>query len=97
MKELTRTRQGIFSIGTSYTLEDIAKDNYQILKIQDALPHIQVTKVSDELLKKIQNGMVVDSFFKDKLSLLVDSSGRAIAIYQNTEEGQAKPYKMIEV
>ena len=33
MKSLKRTRQGIFKLEESYSLEDIEKDNYKILKI----------------------------------------------------------------
>lgn len=97
MKELTRTRQGSFTLEMASSIEDIAKDNYHLLTIREALPNLKVTKIDDKLLKKIKNGMIVDSFFQTNLSLLVDKEGREIAIYQNTKDGKAKPYKMIEV
>ena len=97
MKELNRTKQGIFTIDNSYTIEDIQNDNYKLLSIKEALPNIKVTKVEDNLLKKIKNGMVLDSFFEEDMSLIVDKNGKEIAIYKRTEEGKVKPFKMIEV
>ena len=41
--------------------------------------------------------MVLDKFFEEELSLLVDKDGKEIAIYKNIENNKAKPYKMIEV
>lgn len=96
MKSLKRTRQGIFKLEESYSLEDIEKDNYKILKIREALPDIKITIIDDTTLKKVQNGMILPSFFDEELSLLVDSQDHEIAIYKK-EDNMAKPYKMIEV
>lgn len=97
MKELTRTKQGIFTIEESYTLEDIEKNNYKLLSIKEALPNIKITKVEDKLLKKIQNGMMIESFFEEEISLIVDNNNKEIAIYKQTGDGKVKPFKMIEV
>ncbi len=97
MKELTRTKQGIFTIDNAYTLEDIKNDNYKLLSIKDALPNIKVTKVEDDLLTKIKNGQVLDSFFKEDISLIVDKNNKEIAIYKKIENNKVKPFKMIEV
>lgn len=96
MKSLKRTRQGIFKLEESYSLEDIEKDNYKILKIREALPDIKITIIDDATLKKVQNGMILPSFFDEELSLLVDSQDHEVAIYKK-EDNMAKPYKMIEV
>ena len=97
MKELTRTKQGIFTINNSYTIEDIKEGNYKLLSIREALPNIKVTKVDDKLLKKIKNGMKVDKFFDEDMSLIVDKNNKEIAIYKNIDNNMAKLYKMIEV
>lgn len=97
MKELIRTRQGIFTIEDSFTIEDIEKNNYRLLSIKESLPSIGVTKVDDDLLKKIKNGQVLDSFFEEELSLIVDKNDKEIAIYKRIEDGKVKPFKMIEV
>lgn len=97
MKELIRTKQGSFLLEDAITLEDIQKDNYKLLSIKEALPNIKITKIDDKTLKQVKNGMVLDKFFEEEISLLVDKDGKEIAIYKNIENNKAKPYKMIEV
>ena len=97
MKELIRTKQGVFTINDSYTIDDVKKGNYKLLSIREALPNIKVTKVEDKLLKKIKNGMKVDKFFNEDMSLIVDKNNKEIAIYINVDGNKSKLYKMIEV
>ena len=97
MKELIRTKQGNFSLDNSNTLEQIENNEYKLLSIREALPNIKVTQIDDELLKKVKNGMVLDSFFEEELSLLIDKNNNEIAIYKQDDRGKVKPYKMIEV
>lgn len=97
MKELIRTKQGSFSLKEAYTIEDIQKDNYKLLTIKEALPNIKITKIDNKTLKQVKNGMILDKFFEEELSLLVDTNEKEIAIYKNIENKKAKPYKMIEV
>ena len=96
MKELIRTKQGPFSLEESYTLEQIENNNYKLLNIRESLPNIKVTIIDNDLLKKVKNGMILDSFFKDELSILIDSNDNEIAIYKQDGNGTVKPYKMIE-
>lgn len=97
MKELIRTKQGSFLLEDAFTLEDIQKDNYKLLSIKEALPNIKITKIDDKTLKQVKNGMVLDKFFEEEISLLVDKDGREIAIYKDIGNGKVKQYKMIEV
>lgn len=97
MKELTRTKQGIFTLDNSYTLEDIQNNNYKLLSIKESLPNIKITKADDIILNKIKNGQVLDSFFEEELSLIVDKNNKEIAIYKQIGDGKVKPFKMIEV
>lgn len=97
MKELIRTKQGSFLLENAFTLEDIQKDKYKLLSIKEALPNIKITKIDDKILKQVKNGMVLDKFFEEEISLLVDKDGREIAIYKDIGNGKVKPYKMIEV
>ncbi len=97
MKELLRTKVGPFSIEESNTLEEIEKGNYKLLSIKEALPNIKITKVDDILLKKIKNGMILDSFFDEEISLIEDKKGNDIAIYKKDKKGKVRLYKMIEV
>ena len=97
MKELIRTKQGSFLLEDAFTLEDIQKDNYKLLSIKEALPNIKITKIDAKTLKQVKNGMVLDKFFEEEISLLVDKDGKEIAIYKDIGNGKVKPYKMIEV
>lgn len=96
MKSLIRTKQGNFDIESSYTLEDIENDNYKLLSIKESLPDIKTTVIEGNLLNKVKNGMVLDKFFDEEISLLITKEGKEIAIYKNID-GKAKPFKMIEV
>lgn len=96
MKELIRTKQGPFTLEDSYTLEQIEKDNYKLFSIKECLPNIEVIKLNDDLLKKVKNGMILDSFFNSNMALLIDNNEKEIAIYIKDENGKVKPYKMIE-
>lgn len=97
MKNLIRTRQGIFTLKDAYTLKDIEENNYKLLSIKECLPNIKTTVIEDPLLTKVKNGMVLDKFFKENMSLLLDKEGKEIAIYIASGDNKVKPYKMIEV
>ena len=97
MKNLIRTRQGIFTLKDAYTLKDIEENNYKLLSIKECLPNIKTTVIEEPLLTKVKNGMVLDRFFKENMSLLLDKEGKEIAIYIASGDNKVKPYKMIEV
>lgn len=97
MKNLIRTRQGIFTLKDAYTLKDIEENNYKLLSIKECLPNIKTTVIEEPLLTKVKNGMVLDKFFEENMSLLLDKDGKEIAIYIAGENNKVKPYKMIEV
>ena len=97
MKNLIRTRQGIFTLKDAYTLKDIEENNYKLLSIKECLPNIKTTVIEESLLTKVKNGRVLDKFFKENMSLLLDKEGKEIAIYIASGDNKVKPYKMIEV
>lgn len=97
MKNLIRTRQGIFTLKDAYTLKDIEENNYKLLSIKECLSNIKTTVIEEPLLTKVKNGMVLDKFFKENMSLLLDKEGKEIAIYIASGDNKVKPYKMIEV
>lgn len=97
MKNLIRTRQGIFTLKDAYTLKDIEENNYKLLSIKECLPNIKTTVIEEPLLTKVKNGMVLDKFFEENMSLLLDKEGKEIAIYIASRDNKVKPYKMIEV
>ena len=95
MSDLIRTKQGDFNIENSYKIEDIKNNNYEFLNIKDVL-NIEQVVVDDICLKKIQNGMVLNKFFKSDLALILDKNYNEIAIYQTYEKdrNKVKPYKV---
>ena len=80
MSNLTRVKQGPFDISESYTLEDIEKNNYKILKIKDIVD-IKTIKVDGEDKKKIKNGCRIKGNYPYKV-LFVDNDNEELAIYK---------------
>lgn len=97
MKSLIRTKQGPFALEESYTLQDFEEDNYKILTIKEALPNIKTITIEEPLLTKVKNGMILDKFFEEDKALLLDKSGKEIAIYTDCGNNKVKLYKMIEI
>lgn len=89
MKELTRTKQGRFSIDESYTLNDIKNGNYKLLNIKDVID-IEKVVVSDNMLFKIKNGMILDKFFISDKALILDNNGNEIGIYKTYDKDSKK-------
>lgn len=89
MKELTRTKQGKFSIDESYTLNDIKNGNYKLLNIKDVID-IEKVVVSDNMLFKIKNGMILDKFFISDKALILDNNGNEIGIYKTYDKDSKK-------
>ena len=87
MENLTRTKQGIFNIENSNTLEDIEKGNYKSFKIKDIL-NIPAITVDDNLKFKIQNGVKLKGNYPDEV-LFIDKEGNELAIY-NKEKDELK-------
>lgn len=97
MKSLIRTKQGSFALEDSYTLQDLEENNYKILTIKEALPNIKTITIEEPLLTKVKNGMILDKFFEEDKALLLDKSGKEIAIYTDCGNNKVKLYKMIEI
>ena len=89
MKELNRTKQGKFSIDESYTLNDIKNGNYKLLNIKDVID-IEKVVVSDNMLFKIKNGMILDKFFISDKALILDNKGNEIGIYKTYDKDSEK-------
>ena len=84
MNNLTRTKQGIFNIENSNTLEDIEKGNYSSLKIKDIL-NISVITADNNLKFKIINGAKLKGKYPDEV-LFIDKEGNELAIYKKEKD-----------
>ena len=84
MSNLTRTKQGVFDIENSYSLEDVRNGNYKLLLVKDVLDIDKIT-VSDELKFKILNGNKVKGNYSNKV-LFLDEDGGELAIYKKDND-----------
>ena len=82
MDSLERTRQGIFNIDNSYTLEEIKNNNYKLLSIEESLPNIPLVEVDNKTLFKIKNGVKLKKFFDGDMAIIKDKN-KVVAIYKN--------------
>ena len=95
MSSLIRTKQGIFNIEDSYTLEEIESDKEKILPIEEALSTIENIDIIEEQYNKIKNGAIIKKEFKEDIACL-KYKNKIVAIYKTYEKDNllAKPYKM---
>ena len=84
MKNLTRTKQGIFKIEDSNNIEDIEKGKYKSLKIKDIL-NIPIITADDNLKFKIKNGVKLKGKYPEKV-LFIDKEGNELAIYKKDKD-----------
>ena len=94
MDSLERTRQGIFNIDNSYTLEEIKNNNYKLLSIEESLPNIPLVQVDNKTLFKIKNGVKLKKFFDGDMAIIKDKN-KVVAIYKN-DLNESKLFKMID-
>ena len=94
MSSLIRTKQGIFNIEDSYSLEDIENNNYKILDIEDIFTNIEIYNIDDKDYKRISNGSYIDNIFNSD-KVLVKYKDKNIALYiLDKDKNIMKPYIM---
>ena len=94
MDSLERTRQGIFNIDNSNTLEEIKNNNYKLLSIEESLPNIPLVQVDNKTLFKIKNGVKLKKFFDGDMAIIKDKN-KVVAIYKN-DLNESKLFEMID-
>ncbi|MDO5569084.1 MAG: tRNA pseudouridine(55) synthase TruB [bacterium] len=94
IKNLRRIKQGNFSIADAFTLEQIEKDYFKIISIENAL-NIKTIDVSKELYFKIKNGQIINNFTKEA-EILFTYQHQPVAIYQTYQKDikKIKPWKV---
>lgn len=95
MSSLIRTKQGNFTLEQSYKLEEVEKDNYDLLSIEKALDNLESINIDDKLYSKIKNGAIIEKNFNNDIACF-KYNGKIIAIYKTYDKDitKAKPYKM---
>ena len=83
MTDLIRTKQGIFDIRDSYTLEDIENGNYKLIDIEDVMDICVID--DDAYLKDVTNGMKLKLDIKNEY-ILFKHEGNNIALYKKDND-----------
>lgn len=95
MTNLKRTKQDIFDIKDSYTLEQIENNQYKLIDMDKI--SIKKKIVNESLELKIKNGQILNKDFDDDMIMYISSDNKALAIYKTYEKDKTKvkPYKML--
>ena len=91
MSELTRIKQGKFSIEDCYTLEDIKNGKYKLLNMKDVID-LPIIKITDDVYKKVKNGMKLENNY-DYEEFCFEYNDNIIAIYKQ-EDNYVKPVRV---
>ncbi len=75
MSSLERTKQGKFKIENSYTLNDVEKNNYKSLQLEEIFDYKRID-LTEEEYEKVKNGN----------SLKIDLSDQKVLLYYQNEE-----------
>lgn len=96
MKTLNRTKQGLFEIKDTNTLEDIKNNNYKIISIKEVLKDFKVVIVDEFIESKIKNGAILDNDYNEDIILFKNKNQDLLALYKkyDKDEKKIKPYKM---
>lgn len=95
MEYLIRTKQGMFSLDISYTLDNIKNKEYKLISIEEVLKNYNTVTIDEALYKKIKNGAIIDNTYNaDKI--VFKYNNKVIAIYKkyDKDHNKLKPYKM---
>ena len=97
MKELKRTKQGIFDIKDAYNIEDVNTD-IELISLSDALLDYDRIIVPNEIAEKVKNGMVLNLPTNSNLILVLNKDNRLLAIYERYDKDPKlmKPYKVFK-
>jgi len=84
MTSLKRTKQGIFDIKDSYTLENIDNNNYKLLNYEDIFKDYEIVKLNDDEYFKVKNGSHMNINFQSN-EVIYTYKGKYIAMYEKSE------------
>lgn len=93
MQDLVRTREALFDINDSFTLDEIEKDNYEIVSIENALNY-QIILADNQLVFQIKNGMIVENIYHVEDRVIFKYNDEIIAVYEvDQDKSKLKCYK----
>ncbi|MDD3241532.1 MAG: tRNA pseudouridine(55) synthase TruB [Bacilli bacterium] len=94
MKNLKRTRQGIFLLKDAIEVDDISYS--KLIKIEDALSNYNKVTVDEALAKSVKNGAIIDKIEDYESVLIYNKENELLALYKIYEKdnNKMKPHKM---
>lgn len=92
MSSLIRTKQGVFTIEDSYSIQDIKNNNYKALNVKDLFDYKVIELTAKEYFR-VKNGNFINIDLTDQLVILTYQN-KDIAIYE-IKNKVAKSYIML--
>lgn len=95
MSALQRTKQGMFEIAMSSTLEQIKKNDFRLYSIEEVLGAYHHVEVDQRLYQKIKNGSLLKNIYNQDI-IVFTYQKKVISIYKPYEKDKdlIKPWKM---
>lgn len=96
MAELRRTRQGNILLSDCFSINDIEHDSYKLKSMNECIDNFDKIVPSEDLLKKIINGSIIDNIYNNETVAFVTKQGNLLAIYKiyDKDISKMKPWKM---
>lgn len=82
MSELTRSKQGVFSIEDSYNLEDIENNSYKSISLEEVLK-LEIIELDDDLYKKVINGNKLELKYNGYVLFKKDNNDIALYYFED--------------
>ena len=82
MNSLIRTKQGIFNINNSYTLNEIEKGNYKEIPLEKVI-NLKVVELNNELYKKVVNGNILNLNYEGYILFKNNNTDIALYYFEN--------------
>ena len=92
MTNLLRTKQGMFKIEDSYSIEDIKNNNYKIINVEELFVDYPKIELNINEYKKISNGCLLDNNYNSDFVLFYYNDS-LVSIYKNVDN-KIKPFIM---
>lgn len=99
MSDLIRTKQGKFTIESSYTIEDIRNDKYELIKTYKVLDDYEIVKVDDFIKNKVLNGRILENRYKSEKIAFIDKDENLLGLYKiyDKDNKRIKPIKIMKI
>ena len=99
MKNLTRTKQGLYNIEDSYTLSEIENGKYELISFYDVLKDQPMVEVDEFIENKIRNGRILENRYQEDKIIFVNKNKEVLAIYEpyDRDKTKVKPTKVFNI